>query len=121
MWTTPSDLALFALAIQGALAGKPGAIVSASTAREMLRPVLGFYALGFAIAGNGPIGIFPTLERILDTCPSCSHMRRRWCGLAEHQQYSKALMLEIIQALSKQYGWTEFPTESTFSNPCIMA
>ena len=37
--------------------------------------------------------------------------------LLSNQQYSKALMLEIIQALSKQYGWTEFPTESTFSNP----
>jgi len=40
--------------------------------------------------------------------------------LLSNQQYSKALMLEIIQALSKQYGWTEFPTESTFSNPWIM-
>jgi CubicO group peptidase (beta-lactamase class C family) len=53
LWTTPSDLALFALAIQYALAGKPGAILSPSTAHQMLKPVLGFYALGFAIAGNG--------------------------------------------------------------------
>lgn len=39
--TTPSDLALFALGIQNALAEKPGAIVSPSTAHEMLQPVLG--------------------------------------------------------------------------------
>src|SRR5215471_11147095 len=54
LWTTPSDLALFALGIQHALAGEPGAIVSQYTAHEMLRLVRGFYALGFAIAGNGP-------------------------------------------------------------------
>jgi len=36
-------------------------------------------------------------------------------------QNSKALMLEVVQALSKQYGWTEFPTDSTFSNPWVMA
>jgi CubicO group peptidase (beta-lactamase class C family) len=57
LWTTPSDLALFALAIQNALAEKPGAIVSPSTARQMLQRVQGFYALGFAIAEMGPIGI----------------------------------------------------------------
>jgi CubicO group peptidase (beta-lactamase class C family) len=58
LWTTPSDLALFALAIQDALAGKPGAIVSPSTAHAMLQPVLGFYALGFSIEGNGPSRYF---------------------------------------------------------------
>src|SRR5260221_11473112 len=54
LWTTPSDLALFALAIQDALAGKPGPIVSPSMARQMVQPVLGNYALGFVIDGNGP-------------------------------------------------------------------
>src|SRR5580704_6826595 len=58
LWTTPSDLALFALAIQDALAAKPGAIVSPSTAHEMLRPVRGNYALGFVIDGNSPSRYF---------------------------------------------------------------
>lgn len=51
--TTPSDLALFALGIQNALAGKPGAILSPGKAHEMLQPVLGDYGLGLVIAGNG--------------------------------------------------------------------
>jgi CubicO group peptidase (beta-lactamase class C family) len=105
LWTSPSDLALFALAIQNALAGKAGAMVSPSTAHEMLQPVLGDYGLGFAIAGNGPNRYF-------------------WhpgANLMSNQQYSKALMLEIIPALAKQYGWTAFPTdESRFSNPWVI-
>jgi hypothetical protein len=40
--------------------------------------------------------------------------------LMRNQQHSKALMLGIIHALAKQYGWTEFPTdESRFSNPWV--
>src|SRR5258706_9693463 len=118
LWTTPSDLALFALAIQDALAGKPGAIVSPSTAREMLQPVLGFYALGFAIAGNGPNRYFSHPGANLGYLSFLfAYEKGDGVVLMSNQQYSKALMLEIIQALSKQYGWTEFPTESKFSNP----
>jgi CubicO group peptidase (beta-lactamase class C family) len=53
LWTTPSDLALFALAIQGSLAGKSGAIVSQSTAQQLLQPVLASYGLGFFMTGSG--------------------------------------------------------------------
>jgi hypothetical protein len=35
-------------------------------------------------------------------------------------QNTKALGLEITHALSKKYGWTEFPTESAFSKPWIV-
>ena len=121
LWTTPSDLALFVLAIQDALAAKPGAIVSPSTAHEMLQPVLGFYALGFSIAGNGRSRYF--------SHPGANpgylsfffaYERGDGVVLMSNDQHSKALMLEIIRALSKQYGWTEFPTESRFSNPWVI-
>jgi CubicO group peptidase (beta-lactamase class C family) len=122
LWTTPSDLALFALAIQDALAGKPGAIVSPSTAREMLQPVLvGFYALAFAIAGNGPNRYFfhpgwnPGYLSFF-----FAYEKGDGVVLMSNEDHSKALMLEVIHALAKQYGWTEFPTDSTFSNPWIV-
>jgi hypothetical protein len=36
-------------------------------------------------------------------------------------QNTKALGLEIIHALAKQYGWKEYPTdESRFSNPGVI-
>jgi CubicO group peptidase (beta-lactamase class C family) len=132
LWTTPSDLALFALAIQDALAGKPGAIVSPSTAHEMLQPALGmqrssessdgfFYALGFAIAGNGPNRYFFHPGANLGYLSFFfAYEKGDGVVLMSNQQYSKALMLEVIHALAKQYGWTEFPTESRFSNPWII-
>jgi len=121
LWTTPSDLALFASAIQDALAGKPGAIVSPSTAHEMLQPVLGFYALGFAIAGNGPNRYFshPGVNAGF-VAFLFAYEKGDGVVLMTNGQNSKALGLEIIHALAKQYGWTEFPTESRFSNPWLI-
>lgn len=116
LWTTPSDLALFALSVQGAFAGKPGAIVSSSTAREMLQPVLGFYGLGFSMAGDGTNRYF--------SHPGANpgylsfffaYEKGDGVALMSNSQYSKSLCLEIIRALAKQYGWTDFPTESRFS------
>jgi CubicO group peptidase (beta-lactamase class C family) len=121
MWTTPSDLALFALAIQDALAGKPGAILSPSTAHQMLQPVLGFYALGFAIAGNGP-NRYSSHPGVNAGFVAFLFVYEKGDGvvLMTNGENTKALGLEIIHTLSKQYGWTEFPTESTFSNPWII-
>jgi CubicO group peptidase (beta-lactamase class C family) len=121
LWTTPSDLALFALGIQNALAGTPGAIVSPSTAHEMLLPVLGDYGLGFVIAGNGSNRYFwhPGAGSGFLAVFFAYEEKGDGAVLMSNQQYSKALMLEIVHAFAKQYGWTEFPTDSTFSNPWI--
>jgi len=122
LWTTPSDLALFALVIQDALAGKPGAIVSRSTAQEMLRPIVRDYALGFVMGGNGPNRYFwhPGVNAGF-VAFFFAYEKGDGVALMTNAQNSKALMLEVVQALSKQYGWTEFPTDSTFSNPWVMA
>ena len=38
LWTTPTDLCRYALAVQAAFAGQPGALISQPLAREMLTP-----------------------------------------------------------------------------------
>lgn len=121
LWTTPSDLALFALSIQNALAGKPGAIVSPLTAHELLQAVQVDYGLGFAIAGNGRNRYFFHPGANLGYLSFFfAYEKGDGLVLMSNQQYSKALMLEVIHALSKQYGWTEFPKEdSRFSNPWV--
>jgi len=51
LWTTPTDLARFALAMQDTLAGRAMPVLSQAMTREMLTPGFGGYGLGLAIVG----------------------------------------------------------------------
>ena len=51
LWTTPSDLARYAIEIQKALAGK-SAVLSAPMAREMLTPGKGKWGIGIGTGGS---------------------------------------------------------------------
>ncbi|MEJ0085310.1 MAG: serine hydrolase [Pseudomonadota bacterium] len=52
LWTTPTDLARYALGVRASLAGKSGGVISAKTARAMLTPVFGGQALGPQTGGS---------------------------------------------------------------------
>src|SRR6185436_18771507 len=54
LWTTPSDLARYAIGVQQMLAGKSKSVISASMARTMLTPVLDGHGLGPIPITNGP-------------------------------------------------------------------
>jgi len=53
LWTTPSDLARFAIEVQRAFDGGTRSMLSAGLTRQMLTPRSDDYGLGFAIAGAG--------------------------------------------------------------------
>ena len=46
LWTTPSDLARYAMAVQQAYAGEAGSLLGADLTREMLTPGMNGHGLG---------------------------------------------------------------------------
>lgn len=53
LWTTPQDLARFAIAIQNGAAGGDNGVISPSMTRTMLTPVMNDYALGLQLQDKG--------------------------------------------------------------------
>lgn len=51
LWTTPTDLAHYAIEVEQSLDGKANHVVSADTTRQMLTPGLGHWGLGLQIGG----------------------------------------------------------------------
>ncbi|UDL89795.1 serine hydrolase [Mesorhizobium sp. PAMC28654] len=54
LWTTPTDLAHFALALLDAWRGRANPVLSQSMASQMLTPGLGDYGLGPVVSGSPP-------------------------------------------------------------------
>jgi CubicO group peptidase (beta-lactamase class C family) len=108
LWTTPSDLARFAIELLLAWAGESDRVVSQATAREMLTP-----------QGGGPVGLGPFLEG--SGSSACfSHAganegyRCELIGVLERGQGAvvmtnsdegQQLVTELINAVADVYGW----------------
>lgn len=109
LWTTPSDLARYAIEIQRALAGKSQRIISESTTREMLTPGLGNQGLGPFIGGS-------TSKLYFQHDGANAGYR---CNLVVYQNGDGAvvmtnsdsggqLMGEILRTIAVEYQWPDF-------------
>ena len=108
LWTTPTDLARFAIEVQLSLLGKSNRVLSQTTVREMVTPVgVGPFAVGFEMSKEGEGWYF-------------KHGGSNWgfqCNLIAHRVngYGAAIMTnsdsggaliqQLLKLIQREYSW----------------
>jgi CubicO group peptidase (beta-lactamase class C family) len=109
LWTTPSDLARFAISIQQAATGKSNLIISQAMTREMLTVQKGSCGLGLFLEGSGESRRFSHGGRDegFDTfMVACIESGQGFVVMINANDNTGSSM-RIFQAVSKEYKWPQ--------------
>ncbi|MGQ0539775.1 MAG: serine hydrolase domain-containing protein, partial [Gemmatimonadaceae bacterium] len=107
LWTTPTDLLLFARAVQRSLGGEPGALLSQQLARDFVTLQKGEYGLGVALQGDSATKRFS--HGGANAGYRCLFFafvgRSDGVAVMTNGDNGSALASEIARAVSDVYGW----------------
>jgi CubicO group peptidase (beta-lactamase class C family) len=110
LWTTPTDLAKFAIELQQAKAGKSSKVLSQAMVNQMLTKQSGDYGLGIGIGGEGRNSTF-------SHGGSNEGFRCMMFAYAETGQgavvmtngdQGSPLANEILRSIAREYGWPDY-------------
>jgi CubicO group peptidase (beta-lactamase class C family) len=115
VWSTPSDLALFAIELERAARGQ-SAMLRPETLRQMLRVRQNGYGLGMFVSGVGEDQIFShtghnsgyrgILAAYVD--------RGQGAVILSNGETSSKLIFELLRSIAIEYGWSDYiPTQRT--------
>jgi CubicO group peptidase (beta-lactamase class C family) len=75
LWTTPTDIAKYAIEVERSLKGNANHVLNADMTRQMLTPGIGHWGLGLLIGGAMQIHTSHIMERTRDSAISSWPMR----------------------------------------------
>ena len=110
LWTTPTDLARFAIAIQNSLRGTAGGVLRPETAREMVTPVMGEAGLGFFLWDNGGPEYFQHggADEGFQALLFASRDGGYGVAVMANSDNGGAIAQEIMRAVALEYEWEGF-------------
>jgi len=108
LWTTPSDLARFAIALQDAWSGASQAILTKATARTMFTRGPGDWGLGLDLGRPGGPVTFAhggSNQGFHSELLAFAGGARQGVAIMTNGEGGAMLSTEILRAVSKSYGW----------------
>ncbi|WP_103018846.1 serine hydrolase [Salinibacter altiplanensis] len=114
LWTTPTDIARFALGIRDAYKGTPGALLQQSTAREMLSEQKENWGLGPEVYGKGDSLRFSHRGSITGYRAFFVLYPETGDGVAvmTNSEAAGGLMFDVARAVATVYDWPTFQSET---------
>lgn len=109
LWTTPTDLAKWALAISASLTGAADGPIKQTTAKEMLSPGIGGWGLGLSVSGEGEWLKFGHTGSNLGFKSTLIMFPRRGQGVVilSNGDNGASIMAAVAQALGRVLGWPD--------------
>lgn len=114
LWTTPSDLARFAIGIQNAYAGKSGSVLSRSMARQMLTDQKNRDGLGVFLQGDSTMLRFGHNGRDegFDALLTASMDKGQGIVIMINANDNSHMMGRIVDFIADYYHWDGFPVKT---------
>jgi CubicO group peptidase (beta-lactamase class C family) len=115
LWTTPTDLARFAIEVYRAAKGQSNVLGEAS-ARQMLTRLKGDYGLGLQLSGAGPTASFGHGGANAGfRCQFVMYLESgRGAAVMTNGDRGGTLAQEVLRSIAREYGWPDFaPKEKT--------
>ncbi len=110
LWTTPSDLARFAIEIQKSKAGQSNKVLSVKMVNEMLTPQVGGWGLGPELQGENESKRFA--HGGANEGYRCVMVAYTGAGqgavVMTNSDNGGALAAEIMRSIAKEYGWLDY-------------
>lgn len=109
LWTTPTDLAKFAIEVQLSLAGRSNKVLSREMATKMVTPFMEEVGLGFFIQKHGKVLYFGHGGADEGFRAELLVNRDKGYGAVVMANSDNGQILrEVLRGVAREYGWDEF-------------
>ena len=122
LWTTPTDLAKFAIEIALSRQGKSNRVLSEKMTREMLTPVISGAGLGFMLEKDNP-GQFGHggADEGFQAMLTMNAESGQGVAVMANSDNGIAVAEFVIPSVAKEYGWKNPPKPSAFGTLLLVA
>jgi CubicO group peptidase (beta-lactamase class C family) len=110
LWTTPTDLARFAIEIQRSLRGDANRVLSPEMTKQMLVAGQGHYGLGLEIGGSAgnPFFMHGGVDEGFESVLVAYQQSGDGAVVMTNAQGGLPLANEIVRSIALVYGWRDF-------------